>query len=431
MKLLLISDAAQTGFGRVGTELARRFDAAGVDLRWIAINWGGRAGEVLRLLQTDAPTEQVTALLTEIDADPLTPRKLPAGIAGDGMGQNLTAPAIRGMIAPWPGWRPDCVLVVADPRAMLERAQSDDGAMTEIPTYNYVPIEGGGLPPFWRIIWERITPVAMSDFGRQQLETLLGRPVPMVPHGISEGFYPVSTERPGSWKGKPVHSKDQAKSLLGFAGKTVLLRTDRLVVRKDYPALFRSLAPVLARHPEVVLVIHCAPIDEGGVLPELLSHVPGAFIIDGRWSHPQIRLTRGHDTFRGLSDDDLNVLYNAADIYVSPTMAEGFGLTLAEAAAVGCPVVTTDYAAGPEACGPGAVLVPARTHYTNIYAHEWALVDEDRFGDAVEHLIEHPARRRELGEAGRRYVTGRFTWDKAAAAFLELLGAREEEPAAA
>jgi len=130
---------------------------------------------VLRLLQTDAPTEQVTALLTEIDADPLTPLKLPAGIAGDGMGQNLTAPAIRGMIAPWPGWRPDCVLVVADPRAMLERAQSDDGAMTEIPTYNYVPIEGGNLPPFWRIIWERITPVAMSDFGRQQLETLLGQ----------------------------------------------------------------------------------------------------------------------------------------------------------------------------------------------------------------------------------------------------------------
>lgn len=422
MKLLLISDAAATGFGRVGRELARRFYDAGVDLRWIAINWGDRLGETYRMLQAEATTEQVKAVLDEIDADPLTPFKVPAGLLNDGMGNNLTAPAIRGMLLPWEGWTPDAVLVVADPKAMMLRGRRDEGAMSEVPTYNYVPIEGDNLPPLWSAIWQKIQPVAMSDFGAAQLETLLGRPVPVVPHGVSDSFYPVSTTRPGYWKGRAITSKDAAKEAAAFAGRTVLLRTDRFVPRKDYPALFHSLAPVLQSHPDALLVIHCATEDEGGNLAELISHLPGALHTNGKWGHPQVLPTRGHDTFRGLSDEDLNVLYNAADVYVSPTMAEGFGLTLAEAAACAVPVVTTDYAAGPEAIGPGGVLVQPRTLFTNVYAHNWALVDEDAFGAAVADLLDHPKKRREIGAAGHRYVTGRFSWDTAAAQFLDIFG---------
>ena len=430
MSLLVICDGANTGFGRVGNELTRHWYDAGIDLRWIAINWGDRLGEVQRLLQQNADTEQVKRMLDEIDADPLTPSKVPAALMGDGMGYNLTAAAVMGQIRQWQGWRPEAVFVVGDPRAILERALRDDGALTMVPTTNYVPIEGTGLPPIWRSIWERITPVAMSEFGREQLQTLLGRPVDMVPHGVSEGFYPVSPTRPGSWKGQPVTSKDHAKEKLGMAGRTVLLRTDRFVPRKDYPALFRSLGPVLQRHPEAVLVIHCAPQDEGGNMAELISHMPGAVLIDGRWGHPQVKLTRAHDTFRGMSDEDLNVLYNAADVYVSPTMAEGFGLTLAEAAACAVPVVTTDYAAGPEAVGPGGVLIAPRTLFTNVYAHEWALIDEDAFAEAVEHLIEKPAKRRSIGAAGRAYVKGRFSWATAADQFADLMGFEKTAAAA-
>ena len=214
-----------------------------------------------------------------------------------------------------------------------------------------------------------------------------------------------------------------------MAGRTVLLRTDRFVPRKDYPALFRSLGPVLERHPDALLVVHCAPQDEGGIMAELLSKMPGAYMIDDKWTHPAVKLTRAHDTFRGLSDADLNVLYNAADIYVSPTMAEGFGLCLAEAAACGVPVVTTDYAAGPEAVGEGALLARPRDYITNIYAHHWALVDEEDFATKVEYLIEHPAKRRAIGEAGRRHVA-RFSWDSAAEAFLSMFKAHEAAIAA-
>jgi len=430
MKLLVISDFAQTGFGRVGNELTRRFYDAGVDIRVIAINWGDRLGEAMRLLQQENSTDDVVHVLREMDADPLSPFKISAQAAGDGMGYNLTAPAIRGMIRAWQGWKPDCVLVVADPRAMVERIVRSEGAFNDVPTFNYVPIEGDHLPPFWRSIWETITPVAMSEFGQTQLQELLGKPVPMVPHGVSDGFFQITPRTPGNFKGQSIASKDAAKAAVGVPGRTVLLRTDRFVLRKDYPALFHAVGPILTRHPDVVLVIHCSPQDEGGQMAELISHLPGAFIHEGRWGHPQVKLTKAHDTFRGLTDGELNVLYNAADIYLSPTMAEGFGLTLAEAAACGVPVVTTDFAAGPEAVGPGAVLIPPRAHFVNVYAHNWALVDEDKFGAAVEHLIDKPAKRREIGAAGARYVAGRFTWDRAASEFLDLFGYQREAVAA-
>jgi glycosyltransferase involved in cell wall biosynthesis len=418
MKLLLVSDLAATGFGRVGQELGRRFLKAGIDLKIIGINHRDRNAFAVNLLSKGAKGEELASELDAYDAEPLWRVTISADRGGDAMGYALASPAITGQI--WPGWKPDKALVVADPRAMLDRLMLDGGAFAKIPTLNYVPIEGGDLPPLWRVIWQHCEPVAMSRFGQSELTKLMGVEPPYISHGVSEGFFRISPTSPGRWKDRPVTSKDQAKAAFGWAGKTVILRTDRLVPRKNYPALFRIMRPILAAHPEVVLVIHCSPVDDGGRLGEFISREPGAVQKGTSWGHPQIELTRAHDTYRGLSDEELNVLYNAADIYLSPTMAEGFGLTLAEAAACGVPVVTTDFAAGPEVVGPGALLAPPAGYLTNIYAHEWALVDEDAMSAHVERLVSKPALRREIGEAGRKHVA-QFSWDKAADEFMALM----------
>lgn len=419
MRLLLIADMAMTGFGRVGRELAHGLTERGWDIRVIGINWRGVGAEV-EAAGRRGP-EEMRAALEDAIADPLTEHIVPAAQAGDGMGYTLTAPAVKGQV--WTGWRPERILLVADPRAALDRLTADEGACVAVPTWNYVPIEGTALPPLWRAIWRVVEPVAMTEFGRREIEAILDRPVACIPHGVSTPFFPVAADRPGSWRGEPVTSKAAAKAALGWAGRTVLLRTDRFVPRKNYAALLRSMTPVLAAHPDALLVLHCAVYDEGGILDELISKMPGAVETGvGRWEHPQVALTRAHDTFRGLSDADLNTLYNAADIYVSPTMAEGFGLCLVEALAANVPVVTTDYAAGPEVCGPGAVAVPVAAYLTNQYAHDWALIDEPAFTAAVEHLVSHPAARAELSAAGRRHVA-RYTWGAAADAFDELMRA--------
>ena len=402
-RLLIASDLASTGFGRVGRELGARFIDAGWDLRVIGINHRGRAGEVAALAAKDATPAQIARFVADFDADPVYQRTIPASAGGDSMGHGLIGPAMAGTL--WPGWTPERLLFVADPEAMRQRVGLV-GAF-RIPAWNYVPIEGSGLPPAYEAIWRTVEPVAMSRFGAEQLAILLGRDVAMIPHGVSSAFRPLD--------------KAASKARFGLTDHLVLLRCDRFVPRKNYPALLRSVAPVLAAHPEAVLVIHCAPVDEGGDLATLVSRMPGAFCTGGVWRHPQVRVTGGHDTFRGLDDDVLAALYSAADIYLSPTRAEGFGLTLAEAAACGVPVVTTDYAAGPEAVGPGASLARVDRMVTNQFGFEWGEVSEHHFAELTSALAADPELRIRQGTAGRDWI-GRFNWNDAAQAFLELMG---------
>ena len=432
--LLVISDLANTGFGRVGRELATRLLAMGWDVKIIGINWRGVDGELNAAMGRGNITEQadrVEKRLAEFRADPLVDRIMPASIHGDGMGHNLTAPAFRGHL--WNDWKPDACIVVADPRAMWLRLLNDGGAIGEavaagMPVLNYVPIEGAGLPRDWETIWKFVTPVAMSEFGQTQLQALLGRPVDLAFHGISDAFRPISANDPGLFRGKVVTSKDGAKNAIGLGGRKVILRADRYILRKNYPAWFRVLRPVLAAHPDAVAVAHTVPIDDTGQgnIWQLISREAGSYQVgmsgggDAIWEHPQYRVTGWHDSFRGLSDDELRVLYCAADLVVSPTMAEGFGLTLAETMACGVPVVATDYSAVSEVVGPGGVLIPPAMMFTNPYAHEWALVDEPAMSAAVERLISKPAQRASLGADGRRHVA-RFSWATAATTFDRLL----------
>ena len=420
MRVLLVSDLAATGFGRVGRELATGLIGRGHEVRIIGVNWRGAVGELEALVRRGYSLRLAAA---EIEDDPLARWTMPAARDGDGMGTNLLYPAITGRL--WAGWQPDAAIIVADPRAMFGRLLGDGGSLSMLPVFNYVPIEGTGLPPVLRSLWDVVTPVAMSRFGQAQLEQLLDRPVALALHGVSAAFRPLSPTDPGRWQGRTAMTKDGAKEAINATGQLVILRTDRYILRKNYPGFFRVLRPVLAKHPEAIAVVHTVLQDDvgWGDIRELLSREPGAVKIGPGyfdWDHAQIHFTGAHDSFRGLADEDLRVLYGAADIYLSPTMAEGFGLCLAEAMACEVPVIATDYSAVGEVVGPGGILIPPAATFTNPYSHEWALVDEAAMSEALERLASKPALRRKLGAAGRRHVA-QFTWGAAVDVFDRLI----------
>lgn len=54
--------------------------------------------------------------------------------------------------------------------------------------------------------------------------------------------------------------------------------------------------------------------------------------------------------------DDLPALYNLADLFLFPSLYEGFGIPLLEAMACGCPIVTANTCAPPEVTGDAAYL---------------------------------------------------------------------------
>jgi len=67
-----------------------------------------------------------------------------------------------------------------------------------------------------------------------------------------------------------------------------------------------------------------------------------------------------HVHFPGfVAEDDLPALYTLADLFVFPSLYEGFGLPPLEAMACGTPVVAANNSSLPEAVGSAAVLIDA------------------------------------------------------------------------
>ena len=321
------------------------------------------------------------------------------------------------------GWKADTIIVTGDPASII-RSEIVQLVPKDIPTWHYCPIEGVGIPPRWSEMWRNMKPIAMCDFGAGEIERITGERPPFVYHGVDlESFFPVSAQRPIVIRTndvgglKVLRTKEDCKALFGIDPRTtVLLRTDRNMPRKRYGSMLRAVAPVLARHPEVELYMHCRTVDEGGSLDDFRSHFPPSLAARMR--------TFGYwDVGMVVPREILCAMYNAADVYLS-TSAEGFGLTPAEALACGVPVVGMDFTSVPEVVGRAGMLVPPAFLVENIYAYAWASIDEAKYTEAVEFLVTHQARRRELGRLGPKHVAT-MTWPAAAEKFLSIIDVKE------
>lgn len=106
-----------------------------------------------------------------------------------------------------------------------------------------------------------------------------------------------------------------------------------------------------------------------------------------------------------VADDDLPALYRAADLFVFPSLYEGFGLPVLEAMGCGTPVVASNASSLPEVAGDAALLVPPE--------------DVEALAEAMWRLLSDDALRNELRNRGFKQVS-RFTWERAAENLLAI-----------
>ncbi len=106
-----------------------------------------------------------------------------------------------------------------------------------------------------------------------------------------------------------------------------------------------------------------------------------------------------------VPDADLVALYNAADVFVYPSLFEGFGLPPLEAMACGTPVVTGNTSALPETVGEAALMVDPR--------------DAEALAGALARLLGDAELRAELAARGIARVA-LFSWDDTARIILDV-----------
>jgi glycosyltransferase involved in cell wall biosynthesis len=402
-KVLWLSDAGcHTGFGRVthsiGERLVRDY---GHEVHVLAVNH--RGDSFPGMLDPTLPT-------------PLRLYRPDMVIAADIFGMSRIVEMLGKV-------EPDVVVILNDPALALgmlfeNQYDKDKWLLQYRPILYYVPVDGTNHPPRWADVLSKVTNVvAMSKWGQTVFQ-----PSQLVYHGVdTDQFWPVSEKRPITTSSGIVckTKKDCKRAFRGFDPDGFLIgRVDSNSGRKDYPALWKALVPAMKRHRDIQVHMHCtsSKAAHGVNLPVLFTREPE--VDSSRFSLPDL-----HNTYIGWDQQDMNALYNAFDLFVSTSRGEGFGLTLAEAAACGVPIIAQNVSAIPEVVGPGGILLEPKGLITVPQGQDVWLPDVEAFTDAIERLYSSRGARRDLGMAGAEHVRTSFSWDAAAASFHEYIEA--------
>jgi len=242
----------------------------------------------------------------------------------------------------------------------------------------YVPIINYGDPAVWYfrpfISWalrNATKVIAVSRESARWAETWGGERVSVIYEGIdTEKFKPNYS--------KVVEEGEKKEHML----LSVLPLEKGEVLRKDTDTLLKALAQVVRVFPYVKLVIVG---EKGGGYPLLNQTVKDLRIED-------------NVVFEGLVPfSRLLQLYNQCDIFVLPSLHEGFPTVCAEAQACGKPVISTDASSMPEVIVnmKSGVLVSPRNHR--------------ELADAIIRLLENGKIMVEMGRFGREVVANNFS----------------------
>lgn len=172
-----------------------------------------------------------------------------------------------------------------------------------------------------------------------------------------------------------------------------LLFVGRLVEQKGVHYLIQAMPEILRNHPQATLTI-AGDGTEGKSLRRLAEAIG----------------VGEHVRFLGaIENSSLEELYGRAAMFVSPSLAEGFGLTFVEALGCACPVVATDLPAIRDVVIDGVNGLICRQK------------DSADLAAKVRYLLAHPDLRENLGKAGRKHVESRFDWTMIASRYAALI----------
>ena len=385
MRILVWSDGgAHTGYATVTENLGRRWHAQGADVHVLAINYRGDPWP------------------GPLHLYPATKHR-----ASDIFGLGRLPELLTSL-------KPEILFILTDLNTVAEGLRALGGRFP-VPTVLYAPIDGVRLPqPWWSGPRAAHVVVAMAEHGQRVMKREAGLDVEVLTHGVEHDLlYPVTPERAlvveHAGERHRLASKQEAKALLGVAGRFVILALNRNTVRKNLYDTFRVFDRFRHAHPDAFLYVHATRKEQGGDLA-LLAERHG-LTPEHAWVH------HAGDTFLGSDKSILAWLYNAADIKLSTSMSEGFGLTDAEALACGTPVVAQDFAATTDVVGPGGILVPVQRHFTTASIVDVGLPDLDAMHEALERLYADPHLRQTLSERAVEHAR-RYDWDQTAGAFF-------------
>lgn len=257
-------------------------------------------------------------------------------------------------------WGADVVLTLYDPWAF----PPDFRQRINRPWICYTPLDGTPAPEgLVRKLRTADYVVTYSRFAQEAFE-MAGLPSEYIPHCIDTDIF-----KPGD--------KAAVRESLGidqdvFMASVVAMNKDRIPSRKSWPEILEAWARFQRNRNNAMLYCHTTK--------RPLAAESGGFYFDGLIQ--QLKIPQSAIGFPdpqafavGVDDENMALIYQASDVVLLPSMAEGFGLPIIEAQACGVPVITIKAHTGPELTNYGILTKPAGKTWIPGRDYYWAQAD--------------------------------------------------------
>jgi len=190
------------------------------------------------------------------------------------------------------------------------------------------------------------------------------------------------------WSRDRKESKEKVARIIG-SSEPYLLTVGTFEPRKNLVGAFRAYSLIAEKIPHRLLVVGQKGWKNNTVLQEIKNSS-----------------VKDKITFAGyVADEFLPFIYSGADLFIFPSLYEGFGLPCLEAMACGVPVIASKVSSIPEVVGDAALLVDPNNH--------------QEIADKIIQVLERPELRRDLVNRGKKQSSD-FTWEKTAREMLSI-----------
>lgn len=282
------------------------------------------------------------------------------------------------------------------------------------PWVAWFPIDGSPIPPPVKQMAETAAyPVVYSRFGACEMEQA-GLPYDYIPHGID-----TQTFRP--------YDRQEARQQLGIPQDiffaVMVAANASYPSRKAHVETFSAFKRFHDTHPDSRLYVHTesrATRSTGLNLEEARDMVG---LTADNCQFPNI-----DDYLLGFSNEFMALMYSAANVLLSPSMGEGFGLPIAEAQACGCPVITQDCTSMSELTINGIAIPKGQPFHSPLGNWQYIpnVADITKALEQV-YTYRNTKNTRKASQMGIRYFRENYDWSVVAERYWRPFLAKVEE----
>ncbi len=218
----------------------------------------------------------------------------------------------------------------------------------------YFPVDAPMEPEWTAILASVDVAVAYTQYGKTEVEKQAAKAecrinCQILPHGVDTSIYrPLPAERDKNRRMWAVGPKDRS-IIFCRPDDFLMLNVNTNQWRKDAPRSLEIHAELLRRGVPAKLIMHCRKSTPYGTDLEGVGRQLG-LQLHRDWIHTSDLFGAGDSTYMGrdekgrdligslVSQENLALFYNAADLVLSTSLGEGWGFSISEALATGCPV---------------------------------------------------------------------------------------------